>query len=68
MQLPNISLRAGSTVSAEERKGEESSLQSLRNSDQFFVLNTKLMKIVVASLLHRRIIEAKTGTEVVSLS
>ena len=38
----NSSLRADSTVSAEERKGEESSLQSLRNGDQFCVLSSQI--------------------------
>ena len=41
--LFSASLRADSTVSAEKRKGEECSLQSLRNGDQFCVLSSQIL-------------------------
>ena len=40
---PIFSLCADSTVIAEERKGEESSLWSLRNGDQFCVLSSQIL-------------------------
>ena len=41
--LKIVSLCADSSVSAEEPKGEESSLQSLHNSDQFCVVSSQIL-------------------------